>query len=546
MPKHVDNIIIGQGMAGSALAWTLHWSGQTVVLIDGGEPNTASRVAAGLVTPITGKRLVKSSEFDDYWSAALAFYRRVERETGTSLFIEAEMVRLFEKEQHREEFLERSDAAAVAGTSRWKGALQKGGEEQTGVTLAPAGRLNVAEYLKQTRTFFEAKDAYFERTLELAVDLEIAGDRVAAAFAEISADRIVLCQGAVENTELFAGVPNNPSRGDILRLKIPRYKSTEVVHRSIWVAPNTDGTQMVGATYDWKNVKAEPSESGKNEILGKLSRIIDGDVKVTEHIAGVRPTMKDYQPVIGRHPFHRNVFVFNGLGSKGTLRAPLLAAELSELITKSVRPRESRSYERLLKGTRDGRPRSLTAQAQDKVRRHLELGDRAIDATVGNGFDTCFLSKNVGEKGEVIGFDVQKSALLATSRRLEAESLSNVTLYERGHESLGEMVESESVTAVMFNLGYLPRHDHSVITKPATSEQAIAAAGQALKPGGVMTVLAYRGHDGGAEEYAVVERLLLSLAEDYDQQKIDSVPAKATSPVLFVLVKRKKKNDQKD
>jgi ubiquinone/menaquinone biosynthesis C-methylase UbiE len=171
----------------------------------------------------------------------------------------------------------------------------------------------------------------------------------------------------------------------------------------------------------------------------------------------------------------------------------------------------------------------------------LGEGDIAIDATVGNGFDTCFLSRLIGETGQLIGFDVQQSALEATRQRVESTGLTNVKLLQQGHETLNQQVAENSVSAVMFNLGYLPRHDHKIITQPDTSTQAIKAAIKALKPDGVMTVLTYRGHVGGQEEFEAVLSLLLDSGQHYDLQRIDSTPAKATSPVLFVFRKRQVK-----
>ena len=98
MSQHYQNMIIGQGLAGSAIAWRLHWSGESVLLIDADEPDTASRVAAGLITPVTGKRLVRSPDFEQYWKEATSFYRRVEQTTGTAFFEETPMIRLLDPE----------------------------------------------------------------------------------------------------------------------------------------------------------------------------------------------------------------------------------------------------------------------------------------------------------------------------------------------------------------------------------------------------------------------------------------------------------------
>src|SRR5690606_21078249 len=102
----VDAIIIGQGLAGSAMAWTLHTAGLSVMLVDRCEQVTASGIAAGLLTPVTGRRMVRAEIFDQQFAAASEFYRSVERLTGTSCFADVAMVRLFRDEQERKLFLQ--------------------------------------------------------------------------------------------------------------------------------------------------------------------------------------------------------------------------------------------------------------------------------------------------------------------------------------------------------------------------------------------------------------------------------------------------------
>lgn len=536
MTERVQTIVIGQGIAGSAVAWTCHRAGQEVVIVDRVERVTASKVAAGLVTPVTGKRLVQSAEFDDDWRLALEFYRFVERETGLSLFHAQDMIRLFSDEAARTDFLTRSELSADTGVADWRGRLQTDGPMSVGITISPAGRLDVPAYLKATQAFFEARSCY--RTAEIDFDGDVTwnSDGVLIDRLDLAATQLVLCQGAQTNP-LFPSVPNNPVRGDILTVRIPNYRRTEVVHRGLWIAPNADGTQAVGATYDWKNLRNETSECGRAEILGRLSQLVGGPVSVEQHRAAVRPTMKDYQPVIGQHPDYDSLFILNGLGSKGTLRAPARAADLLGVMTGRQTPPEAVRCERLFRTSHpDRRIRPLTALAQDAVRAVVQPGDVVIDATVGNGFDTCFLAESVGPTGHVIGFDTQHCAIEATTNRLAAHQFCNVELRHESHEKIAAVAQA-TVSAVMFNLGFLPRSDHTIVTQPESSTAAIAAAVSALKPGGVMTVLSYRGHDGGEEEYRAVDRLLSTYAERFSLQELESTPPKATSPILFVLRK---------
>lgn len=140
----------------------------------------------------------------------------------------------------------------------------------------------------------------------------------------------------------------------------------------------------------------------------------------------------------------------------------------------------------------------------------------AVDATVGNGRDTLFLARHVGEGGRVYGFDVQQLGLDAARQRLDEAGVGKrVTLLHAGHERLSELLPAEAagrVRAVMFNLGYLPGADKTIVTSPATTEAALNAALSVLAPGGVVSIVAYPAHPGGAGELVAVRNWCAGLA----------------------------------
>jgi hypothetical protein len=153
---------------------------------------------------------------------------------------------------------------------------------------------------------------------------------------------------------------------------------------------------------------------------------------------------------------------------------------------------------------------SAVRQAQSWALGVLSDGDWAVDATVGNGQDTCFLARRVGPAGRVIGFDVQSEALVAASARLHREGLAGrVTLVHRGHEELAGWFRDHAAQrrprVFMFNLGYRPGGDPKIVTRPDSTVSALETALELVVPGGLVTVVAYPGHEGGAEE---AERVL--------------------------------------
>lgn len=532
MNQHTDNLIIGQGLAGTTLAWRLMEAGHSVVVVDRYDGPTASRVSAGLVTPWTGRRMTQSLDYQEDWDEATSFYRDVEAQLGQMLFSEQSMVRVFVNRSEEAVFEQRQKQAAVGQLESWSGRLQQGGPEITGCRMQPAGRLDVKKYLQASIDWFSEHGQWHQLDLDLPGGLEVFPDRVVVPQLELSADRVIFCQGAVNNP-WFEGVPNNASRGDIINVQIDNYQMNDVVHHTIWLAPEADGSFTAGSTYDWKFLKNKPVASGRREILKAMNRFIEGPVRVRQHVAAVRPTMKDYRPVVGRHPKEDRLWIMNGLGSRGTLTAPRLARLLVETITeeRDSMPRDI-SPDRL-------RPtpqrRALTQVAQQRISEVIAPGDVVIDATVGNGFDTCFLAEQVSPTGRVYGFDLQEQAIKSTQRRLEDVDLNNVVLLQTSHAELQDHIQ-QPVKAAMFNLGYLPRSDHTIVTKAGTTIAALEQAQQRLVIGGMVTILAYRGHDGGPEEADAVESWLQG-QKNCTVERIDSQPMKSTSPVLFVVNK---------
>lgn len=542
MNRIYDTIVVGQGLAGTTLAWKLIDRGKRVLVIDSNDGSGASQVAAGLMTPVTGKRMVCSPSFQEEWLAAVSFYRQIEERLKVALLIEEPMVRLFDSEEGREEYLDRSDATGRVKAERWEGRIEANGNKKIGVEISPAGRVNVTDYLEASRKAFEELSSFQGLDLDLD-DVVMNREGISVPKMSVAAKSLVLCQGAV-SSQLFPEVPNNPAKGEIHKVRLEKMALERVVHRSIWLAPNkqesvTDGYPkewLVGATYDWEDFDRTPTAKAEAELNRKLEYLIEERPKLLKKLVGIRPTMKDRQPVLGQHPEYRGVWIFNGLGSKGTLKAPKMADHLLAAMVDNRQLPTGISYQRLLTAAKNTEP--LTTVAQQKISLVIEEGDVALDGTVGRGFDTSFLSKKVGKHGTVIGFDVQQEALEATQQRLKAIEANNVELFHQGHETVGEVLEGRRLRAAMFNLGYLPRSDKRLITRSDTTLIALEVVFEQLLEGGRMTLLCYRGHEGGPEEYEAVEEWLNTVA-GAEVERIDSPVAKSTSPVLFVVTKRK-------
>ena len=169
----------------------------------------------------------------------------------------------------------------------------------------------------------------------------------------------------------------------------------------------------------------------------------------------------------------------------------------------------------------------------------IELGDIVIDATMGNGYDTKYLSEKVGENGLVYSFDVQEEAIKSTRKKLEKSQLiDRVKLILDGHENMDSYI-TEGVSCVLFNLGYLPRAKHQIITKPDTTIKAIEKS-LVLKPHGVVSIAIYTGHEGGMDEFNAVFEYVKNL----DQTKFNVLNCnfvnQINNPPRLVLIEKKK------
>jgi ubiquinone/menaquinone biosynthesis C-methylase UbiE len=182
-------------------------------------------------------------------------------------------------------------------------------------------------------------------------------------------------------------------------------------------------------------------------------------------------------------------------------------------------------------------PPRPTELLHDLLGSEISSGDFIIDATAGNGHDTCFLAECVGAEGKVIAIDVQPQAIASTRARLENEGLlERVMLHLGTHADLREIAGNNVPSVIVFNLGYLPGGDRSVITRTADTLAALASAVDILRPGGMLAVVCYPGHPGGEEESSAVEDFISSIP-GFRTARYAMVGTQRPSP--FLLISRK-------
>ncbi len=181
----------------------------------------------------------------------------------------------------------------------------------------------------------------------------------------------------------------------------------------------------------------------------------------------------------------------------------------------------------------------LTEKAHEQVAGVLGEGELALDATAGNGHDSLWLARSVGATGHVWAMDVQPEAVASTRKRLQEAGLEErVSLLEASHADMEQFLPArarEALAAVMFNLGYLPGSDRRIVTHSQTTLPALDAALRSLKPGGILSLMVYRGHEGGQQEWEAIRSWLASCPMRHELFGDDG--GVRTSPVLVCVFK---------
>ncbi len=181
----------------------------------------------------------------------------------------------------------------------------------------------------------------------------------------------------------------------------------------------------------------------------------------------------------------------------------------------------------------------ITKMVHGLIKDYITEGDIAIDATMGNGHDTIFLAEQVGKTGKVYAFDIQDTALYLTKEKLVERNLfDRVTLIKDSHEKVTSYVE-EPINLAMFNLGYLPRGDKKLITKPSSTLSAIERILRMMKKDGMLSIVAYYGHNGGMEEKDAVRDYVRELEQrQYEVISIQYENRNNYPPIIYLVKKR--------
>ncbi|AWT60573.1 MAG: Glycine oxidase [Candidatus Moanabacter tarae] len=328
MTTKVNTIVVGQGLAGSLLAWNLIQRGEKVLVVDNRHSDSASIVAAGIINPVTGPRLVPSWRLEQLINAARFTYQKLGNELGRQFYSEIELVRLFKDEEERRLWISKKSHPS---TNRYLGTLRLPGWKPELVSdpfgsFSPSGssHLAVAKLLTSMQRFFLKQGSLLHSHLDYNT-LQLNADSIK--WSEWETEKVIFCEGhnSIQNP-FFQNLPFKSSKGEILEVETEKVNLPQsIINRGQWILPIGENRYHAGSTFSWNPLNSNPTEKGKAHILNNLGDFIQAKLHLREHRAGIRPAMKDFRPVIGFHPQCSRIGIFNGLGSKGVLNAPFFA-----------------------------------------------------------------------------------------------------------------------------------------------------------------------------------------------------------------------------
>lgn len=333
-----DYLIIGQGLAGSLLAYQLLKYEKRIAIIDEQKANTASKVAAGLVNPFTGRAKVKTWKADVLFPYLRQLYRTLEDQTNRKFFHEKIIFRPFASIGELNDWYGKSAEAKYEPyikTIRESNFYSDHIYDPHGGVEVHGFQLDVREFVESMKTYLAEKCAYIEGQFK-EDKLMLGPDYIE--YEHLQANRVVYCNGyKIKDSAYFGWLPMAPVKGELLEIELERNFQT-IYNGSCFIIPLKNGRYKVGSTYDKMDMLEEVTESGKNKICEKLRALSPMKFKIVDQQAGIRPGTVTRRPLLGRHPELANLFVFNGLGTKGVSLAPFFSDQMAKCLEEGNNP----------------------------------------------------------------------------------------------------------------------------------------------------------------------------------------------------------------
>lgn len=348
---HYDFLIIGQGLAGSTLAFQLLKAGKKVMVLDNQYSKSSSRVAAGLFNAITGNKFVKTSNADVLFEYLFKFYREAETLLGTNFLHELPIYRPFDSIEKQN--LHLSESSDIAYQSYIDRTIDAHKFDDTiynqfgGISIKKSGFLNTTVYIEAIKEYLLKNHAFIETEF---IENQLVIEKNVISYCDLNcdltADKIIFCRGWKDSQSPFwSFLPFASAKGEILYVTFEGGNYETIINRGCWILPMPQNKNVnndlqngntpfykVGATYEWDNLDENPTEHARKELVEKLEKLTRLPYKIIKQVAGVRPATIDRKPLIGHHFKHENVMIFNGFGAKGVSLIPYYSQHFADVL----------------------------------------------------------------------------------------------------------------------------------------------------------------------------------------------------------------------
>ncbi len=337
IPSDPDLIIIaGQGIAGSVLAHTLRKAGKHFIVIDNQDLSRSSRVAPGIWNPVVFKRMTKSWRADEVIPAMHSFFSEAESFLGKKIITKRKLLKYFTEKQEADLWMKKYNSELG---SFIEGRIYSPEEfNMNGVTppeygfsfVTESGNVDTVEFISSTRQWLRSEGLLIEETLDHS---KLKVDSSGINYGNIKAGKLVFCEGWLARLNpYFSYVPFKPAKGEVFTFQCPELKMDDILIKNVFVLRLNNGEFKCGASYEWEELNDEITENKQEELESNLKKLLKLPFEITGRQAGVRPSVIDRRPVLGGHPTEKNIFIFNGLGTKAVMLAPFFATEMSNFI----------------------------------------------------------------------------------------------------------------------------------------------------------------------------------------------------------------------
>lgn len=346
---NIDYLIVGQGIAGTMLSYKLKQAGKQVVVIDNNNPTSASKVASGVINPVTGRRVVSTWMIDELLPYAWDIYHELGEWLGAELVSQKNILAFHATEQMKKAFLNKMDEnEAYVTTVNDEEPYKKWFEFYYGIgVIDPVYLIDIQTLLSRWREQLAKENSLLEETF-LWSELQI--EHGVVKYKDIAAAKIIMCDGtAGYHDPYFKKLPYGVTKGEALIVDIPDLPQTNIYKQGYNIVPWKDGLFWIGSTFAREYDDALPSQAFRSSVEEQLKKWLKLPYTVVDHIASERAGTFERRPFIGVHPQHPEVGIFNGMGTKGCSLAPFFADEFTQYLVNGKKMNELVDVQRFTK-----------------------------------------------------------------------------------------------------------------------------------------------------------------------------------------------------